>query len=108
MNLANAFSFLILGSVMNVVPSLAPTLAAGGLIQGQSASVWANGTSALWLHFMGFVVGLIGSSYLVREAAARVPALVTTATARVFAPVPAAIDAAPARRSVASGSRVTA
>src|ERR1700712_2952559 len=107
MNLANAFSFLILGSVMNVVPSLAPTLAAGGLIQGQSASVWANGTSALWLHFMGLVVGLIGSSYLMREAAARVPALVS-ATARVFAAAPAAVNAAPARRSVSNGSRATA
>jgi len=78
------------------------------MIQGQSASVWANGTSALWLHFMGVVVGLIGSSYLVREAAARVPALVSTATARVFAPAPAGASTAPARRSVANGSRVTA
>src|SRR5882724_2138486 len=99
MNLANALSFLILGSVMNIVPSLAPTLAAGGMIQGQSASVWANGTSALWLHFMGLVLGLIGSSYLMREAAARVPALVSTVTARVFAPAPAPVNAAPARRS---------
>src|SRR2546423_134851 len=108
MNLANAFSFLILGSVMNVVPSLAPSLAAGGMIQGQSASVWANGTSALWLHFMGFVVGLIGSSYLLRRAAAHVPALVSTAAARVFTPATAKAGSAPARQPVANGARVTA
>ena len=107
MNLANAFSFLLLGSVMNVVPTLAPAIAAGGMIQGQSASVWAGGTSALWLHFMGIVVAAIGFSYLVRTASARVPALAATMAARVFAPSRPVTNVTPAPASVASG-RVTA
>src|SRR5579883_1913233 len=57
MNSLNALGFLVLGSTMNAIPALAPALIAQGDFS----------TRALWLHFMGLVVGGIGTSYLLRE-----------------------------------------
>ena len=70
MNLANAFGFLVLGSVMNLVPSFAPSSVA----------------SDLWLHFMGCVVGGIGSTYVLREGALKLPTLVGAIGARLAVP----------------------
>ncbi len=74
MNPLNAFGFLALGSVMNALPVLAPTLVDRGAALSAEMS---NG--ALWLHLMGGVVGLIGGGTLLRDAymqltAARTPA----------------------------------
>ena len=63
MNSFNALGFLALGSLMNALPALAPSLVYRG------ASIAADlSPGALWLHFMGSVVGLLGSSWLIRDA----------------------------------------
>lgn len=49
---------------MNALPALVPSLVARGPL------LWDMTTSALWLHFMGLVVGLIGGVWIVREGVA--------------------------------------
>ncbi|HEY9155757.1 MAG TPA: hypothetical protein VIM69_11540 [Opitutaceae bacterium] len=61
MNSSNAIGFVVLGSLMNAVPTLIPSAFAQGFV------VAGMNSSALWLHFMGVVVGAIGSSHLLRE-----------------------------------------
>lgn len=61
MNSFNAVGFLALGSLMNAMPAVMPSLVARGPLLGDMT------TGALWLHFMGLVVGLIGSSWMMRE-----------------------------------------
>ena len=61
MNSFNALGFLALGSLMNAVPALAPSLVARGPLLGDMT------TSAIWLHFMGVVLGLIGGVLIIRE-----------------------------------------
>jgi hypothetical protein len=62
MNSFNALGFLALGSLMNAVPAIAPSVVA----HGPTIAVGLT-TSAVWLHFMGIVVGVIGSSTLFQE-----------------------------------------
>jgi hypothetical protein len=90
MNTFNALGFLALGSLMNALPVLAPAMAARG------PEVMGMTTSALWLHFMGLVVGMIGGSWLLRVSyqhamevarAARRVAVPQTAPAREMVPV---------------------
>ena len=93
MNNANAFGFLTLGTVMQVLPFLAP-----------SASSFAS-ISDMWLHFMGGVAGSIGAAYLIRvgfnQASAYFARIAgTTVVAR---PATAGI----ARENLALGVRVT-
>lgn len=61
MNAFNAVGFLALGSLMNALPALAPSLVSRGLLIGDMT------TSAVWLHLMGILVGLIGCTGLGRE-----------------------------------------
>ena len=92
MNSFNALGFLALGSLMNALPALAPSLVARGPVLGDMTA------SAIWLHFMGVVVGLIGAIWILREgyvyhtAARALPA-------RVARPIPV-----PAHRPVAAMS----
>jgi hypothetical protein len=61
MNSSNAIGFIVLGSIMNAVPTLIPSgFTEGMMIAGMTSS-------ALWLHFMGLVVGSIGGGHLVKE-----------------------------------------
>ena len=46
---------------MNALPVLAPSLVARGPLLGDMT------TSALWLHFMGVVLGVIGCTWIFRE-----------------------------------------
>ncbi|PTY08528.1 hypothetical protein DB347_02815 [Opitutaceae bacterium EW11] len=82
MNSFNALGFLALGSVMNALPALTPSLVARG------PAILADLTpSAVWLHFMGLVVGLIGGGWLVRESLTQL-SLARTAAAEAAAAVP--------------------
>ena len=66
MNSSNAIGFVVLGSLMNAAPTLIPSeFAQGFMVAGMTSS-------ALWLHFMGLVVGVIGTSHLVKEGVASV------------------------------------
>lgn len=69
MNIKNALGFLVLGLVMHVVPVLAE--AGGEAIPADTAPA----VRMLWLNFMGWVTGLIGVAYLLREGAVRLPAV---------------------------------
>lgn len=72
---------------MNALPALAPSVVARGQM------VIADMTpSAVWLHFMGLVVGLIGGGWLIRESFAYL-SMVRTAAAE------AAANAVPERAS---------
>lgn len=77
MNAFNAVGFLALGSVMNALPALAPSLVARGPLLGDMT------TSALWLHLMGVLVALIGCSGLGREVMAYRSAIRAAAPVRV-------------------------
>ena len=61
MNSSNAIGFVVLGSIMNAVPTLLPSEFTQGLVVAGMTS------SALWLHFMGVVVGSIGGGHLLKE-----------------------------------------
>lgn len=61
MNSFNALGFLALGSLMNALPALAPSLVARGPVLGDMSP------SAIWLHFMGVIVGLIGGVWILRD-----------------------------------------
>jgi hypothetical protein len=61
MNVSNALGFLVLGSVMNAVPALLPSIVDHGIVTIDLSE------RALWLHFMGLVVGAIGGSRLLAE-----------------------------------------
>ena len=93
MNSFNALGFLALGSVMNALPALAPNLVDRGAALSADMS-----PGALWLHFMGCVVGLLGSGSLIREAYAQV------ALYRAPARRPAAVPQRATNPAVLSGS----
>jgi len=76
MNIKNALGFLFLGLLMHVTPTLAQALATNGDLVADPS------VRTVWLVFMGWVTGGIGSAYLIREAAIRLPA-----TLVVLAPV---------------------
>ena len=87
MNSINALGFLALGSLMNALPAVAPSL----VDRGAEISVGMS-SGALWLHFMGIVVTLLGGGWLVRFAFAQL--------AVVRAPAPAARPVAVPQRTV--------
>lgn len=93
MNSFNALGFLALGSVMNALPALAPSLVDRGAAMTSDLS-----PGALWLHFMGCVVGLLGSGSLIRDAYAQL-----TVT-RTPAHRPAAVPQRATTPAVLSGS----
>jgi hypothetical protein len=66
MNTANAIGFFLLGTVMQVLPS----------INGSPAYA-PETTQTLWLQFMGLVTGVIGGGYLVRTGFAEASVLLT-------------------------------
>ncbi len=79
---------------MNAVPALAPTVVDQGL------KISDLSTSALWLHFMGVLIGAIGGSCLIRDSIsafrlARVstPAVATPVAAPEALPVNASVNA---------------
>ena len=94
MNNANAFGFLTLGTVMQVLPFLAP-----------SAGSFAS-TSDLWLHVMGGVTGSIGAGYLVHVGFGQLSAYFTRVAANTVAARHAAA-ARNARGNLPLGVRVT-
>ena len=79
MNSSNAIGFIVLGSIMNAVPALIPSgFSAGLMIEGMTSS-------ALWLHFMGLVVGSIGSGHMLKEGIASMRLASRTALKQVRA-----------------------
>jgi hypothetical protein len=88
MNSANAFAFFIFGNLMHGMPLW--------MQRGVSmASASDASTSVIWLHVMGTVIGLIGTSYLTRKSASRLSIWIKSvriargALRPVEAPVPA-------------------
>jgi hypothetical protein len=71
MNIKNAFGFLVLGMVMYASPALAQST------DSLQIAVADSSVRTLWLEFMGWVIGGIGLSSLGREAAVRLPVLLT-------------------------------
>jgi hypothetical protein len=89
MNSFNALGFLALGSMMNALPAIAPALVdRGGVVIADLSP------SALWLHLMGFVIGTIGGSWVLRDAFAQVT--FRPVSTRVARPVTVPERAAPA------------
>ena len=80
MNSSNAIGFVILGSVMNAVPTLIPS----GFAEGFAVMAGMT-SSALWLHFMGLGVGSIGSGHLLKEGVASLRVASRTAIKQVQA-----------------------
>ena len=77
MNIKNAVGFFFLGFVMHVTPSLA----------AHSDTITSDSVRVIWLELMGWVVGGIGSAYLLRDAALRAPALLfSLLPERLFSP----------------------
>jgi len=82
MNIKNALGFLILGMVMYASPAFAQST------DSLQIAVADASVRTLWLEFMGWVIGGIGISYLGREAAVRIPALIAMITPeRLLRPV---------------------
>ncbi len=77
MNSSNAVAFVVLGSLMNAVPTVAPQIFTEGILIADMTP------SALWLRFMGLVVGLIGGSHLLREGIASIRIASRATLARV-------------------------
>jgi len=71
MNTKNALGFLFLGMLMHVTPAFAQSLAAS------DSQIVETSVRTVWLEFMGWVIGGIGSAYLIREAAVRLPVMLT-------------------------------
>lgn len=84
MNTKNALGFLFLGMLMHVTSTFAQSLAAS---DGQ---IIETSVRTIWLEFMGWLIGGIGSAYLIREAAVRLPAMLAVlAPARLLRSVAA-------------------
>jgi len=84
MNIKHAAGFFFLGLLMHVTPMVAPALAL------HSDNTAYDSVRALWLAVMSWVVGGIGSGYLLRDAARRTPALAASLLpARLFRPAEA-------------------
>lgn len=71
MNSKNALSFLVLGLMMHTTPLLALSLA------GNPGALADASVRTIWMEFMSWVIGGIGFSYLTRDVAVRMPALLT-------------------------------
>jgi hypothetical protein len=71
MNIKNAVGFFFLGLVMYVTPTLVPAMAA------HAENITGESVRTIWLELMGGVIGAIGSSYLLRDAALRMPTLLS-------------------------------
>ncbi len=84
MNSFNALGFLAAGSLMNALPALAPSLVARGPLLGDMT------TSAIWLHLMSLVLGLIGCAWIGREVFAYYASM-RTAQTQVAARIPVAV-----------------
>ena len=81
MNIKNAVGFFFLGLVMHVPPTFAPSLAA------HSDMITSDSVRTIWLELMGWVIGGIGSAYLLRDAALRAPAFFSSLLPeRLFSP----------------------
>jgi hypothetical protein len=82
MNTKNAFGFLALGMLMYVTPVFAQSLAV------HPEAILEASVRAIWLELMGWVIGGIGSAFILKEAAVRLPALLMMLTpARLLRPV---------------------
>lgn len=68
---------------MNAMPALMPSVVARGPLLGDMTM------SALWLHFMGLIVGLIGAAGMIREVMVYHTALRAATPARAERPVTA-------------------
>lgn len=96
MNIANAFSFLVLGAVMQVFPELIPAA---------DAALVVGSVRAEWMEFMSWVIGGIGSTYVLAFGAQRAPQVMAAlAPARLPELVRARSDAA----ELPSGARAGA
>ena len=80
MKLINSLGFLSIGSVLFLLPELAPSLC--------PADMFGNSVRETWLHLMGVTQIAIGASFMVRKAGAefagwleRWPELITAQTA---------------------------
>jgi hypothetical protein len=83
MNTKNALGFLFLGMLLHVTPTLAQSLTTQADLVADTSSV-----RTVWLEFMSWVIGGIGSAYLIREAAVRLPALLAVLSpARLLRPI---------------------
>ncbi len=71
MNSPNAFGFLGLGILMQVLPDVAPSLIGHAALATQS-------TGALWMEFMSYVVVGIGGGHFVHQGAQRLSVLLGT------------------------------
>ena len=71
MNIKNAVGFFFLGTVMHLTPTFASSLAA------HSDTITSDSVRTIWLELMGWVIGGIGSTYLLRDAALRLPAFLS-------------------------------
>jgi hypothetical protein len=77
MNIKNAVGFFFLGLVMHVTPTLA----------AHSDMITSDSVRTIWLELMGWVIGGIGSAYLLRDAALRAPAFFSSLLPeRLFSP----------------------
>jgi len=82
MNTKNAFGFLALGMLMYVTPVFAQSLAA------HPEAILDASVGTVWLELMGWVIGGIGSTFLLKEAAVRLPTLLAMVTpARLLRPI---------------------
>jgi len=61
MTIGNALAFVLLGSGMILLPMHAPELFAANELSTFTQS-------ALWLNFMGWVIGILGGYYLIKQA----------------------------------------
>lgn len=108
MNTANAWGFLLLGSLMNFMPLIAPSTVAAPVGPGDMS------TATLWLHFMGSLVSGIGGAYLSRTALYHAPVLLVQLLdlgSRALRPVAqpvARVASAASSNSAPIGARVTA
>ena len=76
MNIKNALGFLVLGLLMQVMS-----------VFSQSANHLEfvdNSVRIIWMEFMSWVIGGIGSTFLVKESAVRLPALLVLLTPEQF------------------------
>lgn len=88
MNIKNALGFFCLGLLMHTTPLLAQSLS------DYSMAVADTSVRSVWVQFMSWVIGGIGLGYLTRDAALRMPALLTAITpARLLRPIESRGDA---------------
>jgi hypothetical protein len=69
MNINNALGFIVLGLLMLATPAFAEALTVHPVVVAEAS------VRTLWLEVMGWVTGGIGSIYIARDAALRVPSL---------------------------------